>query len=391
MPDNSDDYLRLLFNWGNPIYYSLFLTITISIIIFFFFRYIILPLRKKHILEKKELELKNVKLMALFAELDPNPLIRINPDGIIIHLNDAAKNLEQDTPLIDEKINKILPSINFSIVECIKRDQSVVLTETIDNKFYSIIFKGLSSLNIAQIYFDDLTIRKQFEEELEFSKMKLRELSVHLRNTLEDERQRIARELHDGVGQNLHLIRLKIKSIEESYSKGFSESDYNTLFNSIESSINELKEIIYNLKPKNLDEIGLGASLKILTKRISEETGIKGSVDIYGSEERLNKKLELTLYRLTQEALSNIVKHSNAKEFNIQIMNNKDIIKLMISDDGIGFDPAHTNHKSRSSGFGLLNMQERIGSYNGRFKIDSSEGNGTLIITEIPKEDILYE
>ena len=139
-----------------------------------------------------------------------------------------------------------------------------------------------------------------------------------------------------------------------------------------------------------MDEVGLGPSLRILTKRISEETGIKGTVDIYGDEERLNKKLELTLYRLTQEALSNIVKHSRAKEFNIQILNNKDIIKLMISDDGIGFDPGHTN-KSNFSGFGLLNMQERIGSYNGKLKIDSSEGNGTLIITEIPKEELAYE
>ena len=391
MPDNSNDYLRLLFDWGNPVYFSLFLTVTISIIIFFFFRYIILPLRRKYILEKKELELKNVKLMALFAELDPNPLIRINPDGIVIHLNDAAKNLERDTPLLGEKIEKIIPSVNFSVDELIKREQSVVLTETIDDKFYSIIFKGHSSLNIAQIYFDDLTVRKQFEEELEFSKVKLRELSMHLRDTLEDERQRIARELHDGIGQNLHLIRLKLKTIEESQTKNFSETDYNVLFNSIESSISELKEIIYNLKPKNLDEVGLGHSLRILTKRISEETGIKGIVDIYGIEERLSKKLELTLYRIVQEAISNIVKHSKATEFNIQIIYDKDIIKLIISDDGIGFDPAHTNHKSNSSGFGLLNMQERISIYNGKLKIDSSQGNGTLIITEIPKEELVYE
>lgn len=391
MPDNSNDYLRLLFDWGNPVYYSVFLTVTISIIIFFFFRYIILPLRRKHILEKKELELKNIKLMALFAELDPNPLIRITPDGIIIHLNDAAKNLEKDSPLPGEKINKIIPSINFSIEELIKKEQSVVLTETIDDKFYSIIFKGHSSLNIAQIYFDDLTVRKQFEEELEFSKMKLRELSMHLRDTLEDERQRIARELHDGIGQNLHLIRLKLKNFEESKTKSFSEIDYNILFNSIESSISELKEIIYNLKPKNLDEIGIGASLKILIKRISSETGIKGTVDIYGTEERLNKKIELTLYRIAQEAVSNIVKHSKATEFNIQIMYDDGTIRLIISDDGIGFDPVHTNHKSNSSGFGLLNMQERIESYNGKLKIDSSKGNGTLIITEIPREELVYE
>ena len=214
---------------------------------------------------------------------------------------------------------------------------------------------------------------------------------MHLRDTLEDERQRIARELHDGIGQNLHFIRLKLKNFEESQTKNFSEIDYNILFSSIENSISELKEIIYNLKPKNLDEIGLGASLKILIKRISEETGIKGTADIYGTEERLNKKLELTLYRIAQEAISNIVKHSSATEFNIQIIYEDDTIKLIISDDGIGFDPAHTNHKSNSSGFGLLNMQERIGSYNGKLKIDSSKGNGTLIITEVPREEFVYE
>jgi signal transduction histidine kinase len=388
MADDFREYLRLIFDLSNPVYYSVLLTLTISVLIFIFYRYIIAPLRKKHLLEKKELELKNIKLMALFAELDPNPLLRINSDGIVIHLNDAAKNLRESTTIEGERIDKIIPSINFSIIDSIKRDQSVELTETINNRFYSILFRGIAYLNIAQIYFDDLTERKQFEEELQSSKAKLRKLSEHLRDTLEDERQRIARELHDGVGQNLHLIRLKLKTLEESQ-KDFSDKDYETLFNSIESSINELKEIIYNLKPKNLEEIGLGPSLKMLTKRISDETGIKGTIDIYGPEERLSKKLELTLYRLTQEALSNIVKHSRAKEFNIQMMNNKDIIKLLISDDGVGFDPTNIKKKSNSSGFGLLNMQERIGTYKGRLKIDSSDGSGTVIITEIPKEELV--
>jgi signal transduction histidine kinase len=389
MADDLREYLKLLFDLGNPLYFSILLTVTIFLLIFFFFRYVITPLRKKHLIEKKELELKNIKLMALFAELDPNPLLRINSEGIIIHLNDAAKNLRENTPIEGEKIDKIVSSINFSIADYIKNDRSVTLTETINRHFYSILFRGISYLNIAQIYFDDLTERKQFEEELESSKVKLRELSEHLRDTLEDERQRISRELHDGVSQNLHLIRLKLKTVEESQ-KGISEKDYKTLFKSIETSINELKEIIYNLKPKNLEEIGLGPSLKILTKRISDETGINGTIDIYGSEERLSKKLELTLYRLTQEALSNIVKHSRAKEFNIQMVNNRDIIKLLISDDGIGFDPTNIKKNSGSSGFGLLNMQERINTYKGKLKIDSSNGGGTVIITEIPKEEILY-
>ena len=149
MADDLREYLRLLFDPGNPLYYSIFLTVTIFLLIFFFFRYVITPLRKKHLIEKKELELKNIKLMALFAELDPNPLLRINSDGIVIHLNDAAKNLTENTSIEGESIHKIVRSIDFSILDSIKNDQSITHTETINNHFYSILFRGISYLNIA--------------------------------------------------------------------------------------------------------------------------------------------------------------------------------------------------------------------------------------------------
>jgi signal transduction histidine kinase len=381
MPDEFQEYLRLLLDLENPVYYSLFLTLTLLFLIIFVYKYIIFPLRKKHLIEKKELELKNIKLMALFAELDPNPLIRTDEKGIIVHTNDAAKVLANDFPIEGNNIKDILTSINFSIGECIEKDQSVLFSETINNKFYSIHLKGISYLNIAQIYFDDLTERKMFEEELKSSRKRLRELSEHLRATLEDERQRISRELHDSIGQNLHLIRMKLQN------NGTASvvKDREAVLNSIEISINELKEIIYNLKPKILEEMGIGVALKTLVKKISGETGICGSMDISGNEERLDQKLELTLYRLIQETLSNIVKHSKAKEFNIQLIHNEDSIRLLISDDGIGFDINNITNKKYSSGFGLLNMQERIKTYNGQLKIDSSPGRGTITIIEIPK------
>jgi len=385
MPDEFQEYLKLLLDLENPVYFSVFLTLALFFFIIFVYKYIISPLRKKHLIEKKELELKNIKLMALFAELDPNPLIRIDEKGIIIHTNDAAKVLGKNIPVEGRNISDILASINFSIIDCIKKDQSVEFNESINNKFYSIHLRGISYLNIAQIYFDDLTERKMFEEELQLSKRQLQELSGHLRDTLEDERQRIARELHDSIGQNLHLIRMKLQNNGFSNEKNNLSKDRDILLNSIEISINELKEIIYNLKPKILEEIGLGAALKTLVKKISEETAIRGSVDISGNEERLNKKLELTLYRLAQEAVNNIIKHSMAKEFNIQLIYKEDLVKLLISDDGIGFGINNTSKEKYSSGFGLLNMQERIQTFNGRLKIDSSPGNGTITIIEIPK------
>lgn len=384
MSDELQEYLNLFFELENPVFFSLFLALVLFVFIIFVYKLIIAPLRKIHLIEKNELELKNIKLMALFAELDPNPLLRIDKKGIIIHSNDAAKELANIS--IDGKnIREIIPSINFSFKEYIEGDKSVVVSQTINKKFYSILFRGISYLNIAQIYFDDLTERKHFEEELNRSRGKLSELSGHLRDTLEDERQRIARELHDSIGGQLHFIRMKIENNGLSNAKGISEGDHKKLLNSVETSISELKEIINNLKPKVLHDMGLGLALKILVKNISVETGISGTINISGDETRLDKKLELALYRLSQEAINNIVKHSQAKEFNIQLLYGKIFTKLLISDDGVGFEPDKATKVKSDSGFGLLNMEERVKAYNGKLKIDSSPGSGTILIIEIPK------
>jgi len=283
MQDELQEYLSLLFKPENPVYFSILLVLILFLLFIFIYKYVISPLREKHLVEKKELELKNIKLMALFAELDPNPLIRVDEKGKIIHNNDAAKALSKNTNLEGKNIKDILTTINFSIKDYIKNDKSIIISETINNRYYSILLRGISYLNIAQIYFDDLTDRKMFEEELQLSKTKLRELSVHLRDTLEDERQRIARELHDSIGQNLNLIRVKLLN-NGLIQDNVTAADKETLLNALESSIDELKEITYNLKPKILDEWGLGASLKVLIKKISENTGISGTVDITGDE-----------------------------------------------------------------------------------------------------------
>jgi signal transduction histidine kinase len=378
------EYLDSLFRLDNPIYFSVFLAITLFVLIFIFYKYILLPVQKKYYMEKRELELKNVKLMALFAELDPNPLIRINAKGKIIHTNDAAKKLDGSVSIEGKDIHEILPQINFPIKESIKEEKSISFTETINNKYYSILFRGIPYLEIAQIYFSDLTERKQYEEELRISRARLKELSKHLQNTLEEERQRIARELHDGVGQNLLLFRLKLRQLEQLVSDRIDKKEYDLLIESVENSIQELKTISHVLKPKILEELGLVPALSFLCNRISRESNIYGSIDVSGREERLNGKSEVMLYRLTQEALNNIVKHSRAKIFNVQLMYGYESIKLIISDDGIGFEPDDLRTQESLAGMGLINMQERIEEFKGKLKIDSAPGNGTVVIVEIP-------
>jgi len=377
-----NEYVDLFFSYDNPVYYSIILALSLFVLVYVFYKYIILPLQKKHILEKQELELKNARLMALFAELDPDPVIRIDTDGKIIHSNDAAKKLNNLIELDGRNVREILPQINFPVTDYIRNNQTQNFFHAIDGKYYSILFRGTSYLDIAQIYFRDLTERKKFEEELEESRKRLKDLSAHLQDKLEEERQRISRELHDSVGQNLLLIKLRLQNINLNFIKSVEKVEYSNLIETLENSIKELKSISYDLKPRILEEMGLGPALTSLCNKISKESGIKGSIEFVDlNDERFNTKMEISFYRIVQEALNNIVKHSKAEVFDIQLINNKEKIRLLISDDGVGIFNSHRN------GLGLINMKERVENYNGKFKIDSSQERGTLIIVEIPKEE----
>lgn len=384
MDNELESLLDALFSLESPIYFSLFLTLAIFALIYIFLRYILFPLQKKHSSEKKDLELKNARLMALFTELDPDPVIRIDSEGKIIFTNDAAKNLSSSGILLEKNINELISEINFSIKDAIKNNLSRQLSLKIENKYYSILFRGTSYLNIGQFYFRDISERKEFEEKLVESRRQLKELSKHLQNKLEEERQRIARELHDGIGQNLLLLKLRLQAIEEKSAGGY--TDYPELIETLESSIKDLKQILYDLKPRILEEMGLKPALAALCEKISKESGINGSIDFIGNDERFDNNLEVVFYRITQEAMNNIVKHSKASDFNIQLINQNNFLRLMISDDGIGFDQS-----LNKNGMGLINMKERIESFRGNLKIDSAEGSGTVIIVEIPKEAAFIE
>lgn len=151
----------------------------------------------------------------------------------------------------------------------------------------------------------------------------------------------------------------------------------------IENSIDELRRIIYDLKPKILDEMGLEPALQTLCNNIANETGIRGNIEILGINQRLDKKLEIYFYRVIQEAISNIVKHSGASEFSVILIKEKENIKTIISDNGCGFGGDKIIMEDRS-GFGLLNIKERTEGLGGVFKIDSSENEGLTLIAEIP-------
>jgi signal transduction histidine kinase len=372
------EYLDVLFSLRDPIIYSVFFILFFLAIVFIFFKYILYPIQKRHIQEKKEFELKNARLMALFAELDPAPVIRIDNEGKIIHCNNAAMELNYNKPITGLNAAEFFPQLNENPSNLIKENKSFRFFYQNTDRYYEVWFKGISNLGIAQLYFNDLTERNLFEKELVDSKTKLQEFSKHLQDKLEEERQRIARELHDSVGQNLLFIKLIMQNITSEINSENSEK----INSALEKSIIELKRILFDLKPRILEEAGLIAAVSTLCKNISEESGISGDVDFVGQEERLDGKIETCIYRVVQEAVSNVVKHSGASNFNILLINSDSTFRVMISDDGTGFQ----NHKVDSnSHFGLMNMRERVESFRGSFKIESEKNNGTLVVVEIPK------
>lgn len=368
-----DQAIDAVTSLSNPLIYILLFIIIFITLLILTSRNIINPMKKKHVEEKRELEFKTARLSALFAELDPDPLIRIDNKGKIIHFNDSAAELLAQSSLKNMNIGEIINLADFNASDLINNDSSLRHMEKIGDKYFAITIKGIKFLNIAQIYFHDITERKKYEDDLKTYQQKLRNLSRDIQTKTEEERKRLAGELHDSVGQQLSLLKLKVQQV----SHGFKEKE-DDLLNTVDGITNEVRSILYQLRPKVLDELGLGAAVTSLVERINNESGIKGDVSIVGRDNRYIPHIEINIFRIIQEALNNIIKHSGANEFFIQMILKDDSLRIIISDDGIGF-----NQADKSNGYGMINMRERIESLNGKIKIDSTVNEGTVIIVDL--------
>lgn len=371
-------YMDSFLNPANPIYLSIFIGLLIVFLFSVFIKYGILPLTVIFNEEKSKLLQENREIIQLFAELDPDPIIRINVKGTITYRNKAAISLFKERCPLGNNICDYLPNIKMNqLPDIIRKNKSISFYSILDGKYYSILVQGISKYELLQIYYHDITELKNYEN-------KLRELSNSLQDLLENERQRISYELHDSIGQNLSIAKLIVNKIFKVLPEKPQRGHLFRINELLETSLKELKRISYNLKPRILEEMGLEPALISLCESVSKESGIKGSIDITSFEKRLDQKLEIALFRITQEALTNIVKHSNAKKFKIRIANIGSIVRLMIIDDGNGFNWEEQLKSSDKNCMGLFSIQERINTNNGVLRIDSNPHQGTVIKLELP-------
>ncbi len=198
----------------------------------------------------------------------------------------------------------------------------------------------------------------------------------------EAERQRIARELHDASGQSLTALSLGLRGVESLLirEKSVGIPQVHELGIMSTQALGELRQIISDLRPSHLDDLGLIPALRWYLSRIAERHAIQTHFSTKGSATRPPAECETILFRITQEGISNVIKHAEANNVWVNLNINPPQIELTIEDDGKGFIPEQTlRQEPKLSGWGILGMQERVSLLQGRMQIDSEPGKGTRI------------
>jgi two-component system, NarL family, sensor histidine kinase DevS len=194
------------------------------------------------------------------------------------------------------------------------------------------------------------------------------------------ERKRLARELHDETGQALTSILLGLKPLEQAVAGDEAQAAVASLRELVVSTLRDVRRLAVELRPSALDDFGLVPALERLVETIREQTGIGIDLETNLGERRLPGEIETALYRIVQEALTNVVKHSGAGRVSILLTQKDGSAAVVIEDDGSGFDPSTTSE----DGLGLVGMRERVGLVGGRLRIESATGAGATLVAEVP-------
>jgi signal transduction histidine kinase len=195
----------------------------------------------------------------------------------------------------------------------------------------------------------------------------------------EAERRRLALELHDETGQALTSILLGLKAIGGAKTKEEAESAEADVRTLVVQALQDVRALAVELRPSALDDFGLGPALERLAQTFAERSGVAASVEA-SLEERLPSEVETTLYRVVQEALSNIVKHAGATHVSVIVARRERSVVAIIEDDGVGFAPDGV----REDALGLLGMRERLALVGGTLEIESADGTGTTVAAQVP-------
>src|SRR5258706_5802335 len=228
----------------------------------------------------------------------------------------------------------------------------------------------------------DLTARKQSEKQLAEYVEQLRALNHGITRAKEDEAKRIALQLHDEAGQMLAAVHIGLSQLVGEVPQKCREAlqEIEKYLITVEE---QLRTIAHDLRPAILDQLGFQAALETLTSRISARYGIQVSLQV-ANYLRFPADVEIAIYRIAQESLNNVAKHSHATAVLVRIDQGAENIDFSIHDNGVGFDATRVYSSSNGSGLGLIGIRERLQDFGGTLRMDSAPGGGTTLTATIP-------
>lgn len=236
----------------------------------------------------------------------------------------------------------------------------------------------------------EIAERRRNERKIKRYQARLKLLALQLAMFEEQERREIAADLHDHIGQNLMMIKLKISQLKASANNPSTARSLEELGWLLDQTINYTRDLTFEVMPPVLYELGLAPAIEWLAEHFREKHGLEVSVEGVMAAPDLDRKLLFVLYMAVRELLFNVVKHASASRASVRLEEQGQTVRIRVEDDGRGFDIASAERRvSATRGYGLFGIEEKLHYFSGRLEVESAEGRGTRITIEVPakKED----
>ncbi len=364
--------------------------------------YVLLILRNIDDLQKarEALEVSEARFRELFNNMSSGVVV-LQPldegnDFVLVDINRAAEHIEQvrREDLVGKSVVVAFPFVvKYGLMDVYKR-----VFKTGNPEHYPVsIYKGnelrvwkenyvykLPSGEIIDVY-DDVTERKQAEEQLFEYQEQLQLLTSELSLVEEKERRAIATDLHDHIGQTLSVIKMKCHSLKKQLETSPLKEEMEEVWNLVQLTIKDTRSLTFELSPPVLFELGLEPAIEWLAEHFHHQHGLDVSVSSDGQPRPVGEDFSILLFRSLRELLVNVVKHARADKVSISINVTDDRLNIMVEDDGRGFDTSLLEmRKSKEHAFGLFNIGERMRHVGGYFDVESSPGQGARMCLAVP-------
>jgi len=279
--------------------------------------------------------------------------------------------------LLNEKSNRQVAELQ-TIYETEKKDEEIAHQKEVieKEKIINYFLYTLVAFLVIIAFSFYLWYRAKQQQKLQKALIKEKEKNIEsVIYAQEEERQRIAKDLHDGIIQQLTSLKFGLKKIFENNE----DENSKKIFSQLEESTSELRNISHQMMPKALNDLGVVAAIEDMLNKSLNPVNINFNFETFGITERLKQNIEITLFRVCQELINNIIKHSKANQASVQLFKSGNNIMLIVEDNGIGM-----NTSKISEGIGLMNISSRLDTVSGKVNFEPSPNSGTLATVKIP-------